>query len=126
MPMVRLPKLTPPGACRKTLRDGGKARDAASDITSHTLSLIGVNYNLAATRPSRASSGPIRYVFQQATGIVLPRKREQARVGETVAIDNRPGDVSSTPVASSFHRVCIWRQPLHYAPSRGGAVDPPA
>ena len=36
----------------KTLRDiGGKARDAASDITSYALSLIGVNYKFGGNTP---------------------------------------------------------------------------
>ena len=98
----------------KTLRDfGGKARDAASDITSYALSLIGVNYKFGGNTPEQGldCSGLIRYVFQQATGIALPRTaREQARVGETVAIDKlQPGDlVFFNTMKRAFSHVGIY------------------
>lgn len=115
----------------KTLRDfGGKARDAASDITSYALSLIGVNYKFGGNTPEQGldCSGLIRYVFQQATGIALPRTaREQARVGETVAIDKlQPGDLvffNTRRFQFSHVGLYLGDNRFIHAPSRGGAVE---
>jgi len=115
----------------KTLRDiGGKARDAASDITSYALSLIGVNYKFGGNTPEQGldCSGLIRYVFQQATGIALPRTaREQARVGETVAIDKlQPGDLvffNTRRFQFSHVGLYLGDNRFIHAPSRGGSVE---
>lgn len=122
---------TPLLRAERTLRDfGGKARDAASDITSYALSLIGVNYKFGGNTPEQGldCSGLIRYVFQQATGIALPRTaREQARVGETVAIDKlQPGDLvffNTRRFQFSHVGLYLGDNRFIHAPSRGGAVE---
>lgn len=122
---------TPLLRAERTLRDfGGKARDAASDITSYALSLIGVNYKFGGNTPEQGldCSGLIRYVFQQATGIALPRTaREQARVGETVAIDKlQPGDLvffNTRRYQFSHVGLYLGDNRFIHAPSRGGAVE---
>jgi len=122
---------TPLLRAERTLRDfGGKARDAASDITSYALSLIGVNYKFGGNTPEQGldCSGLIRYVFQQATGIALPRTaREQARVGETVAIDKlQPGDLvffNTRRFQFSHVGLYLGENRFIHAPSRGGAVE---
>ncbi|MCZ2135026.1 MAG: C40 family peptidase [Burkholderiales bacterium] len=115
----------------KTLRDfGSKARDTAGDITSYALSLIGVNYKFGGNSPEQGldCSGLIRYVFQQATGIALPRTaREQARVGESVAMEQlQPGDLvffNTRRFQYSHVGLYLGDNRFIHAPSRGGSVE---
>jgi len=104
----------------KSLRElGTKAKDTASEITSYALSLIGVDYKFGGNTPEQGldCSGLIRYVFQQATGMSLPRTaRDQARVGDAVSIDKlQPGDlVFFNTRRFQFSRWPVHRrQPLH-------------
>jgi cell wall-associated NlpC family hydrolase len=115
----------------KTLRDiGGKAKDTASEITSYALSLIGVDYKFGGNTPDQGldCSGLIRYVFQQATGLSLPRTaREQARVGQSVAIDKlQPGDLvffNTRRFQFSHVGLYVGDNRFIHAPSRGGSVE---
>lgn len=115
----------------RNLRDlGGKARDTASDITSYALSLIGVDYRFGGNTPDQGldCSGLIRYVFQQATGMSLPRSaRDQARVGESVSRDKlQPGDLvffNTRRFQFSHVGLYIGDNRFVHAPSRGGAVQ---
>lgn len=133
MPAAAAPKddSTPLLRAEKSLRDfGGKAKDTASDITSYALSLIGVDYRFGGNTPDQGldCSGLIRYVFQQATGLSLPRSaREQARVGESVGKDNlQPGDLvffNTRRFQFSHVGLYIGDNRFIHAPSRGGAVQ---
>jgi len=133
MPVSAAPKddSTPLLRAEKTLRDiGGKAKDTASDITSYALSLIGVDYRFGGNTPDQGldCSGLIRYVFQQATGLSLPRSaREQARVGESVGRDSlQPGDLvffNTRRFQFSHVGLYIGDNRFIHAPSRGGAVQ---
>lgn len=122
---------TPMLRAEKTLREiGSKAKDTASDITSYALSLIGVDYKFGGNTPDQGldCSGLIRYVFQQATGISLPRTaREQARVGQSVAIDKlQPGDLvffNTRRFQFSHVGLYIGDNRFIHAPSRGGSVE---
>lgn len=115
----------------KNLRDfGGKAKDTASDITSYALSLIGVDYRFGGNTPDQGldCSGLIRYVFQQATGLLLPRSaREQARVGESISKDKlQPGDLvffNTRRFQFSHVGLYIGDNRFIHAPSAGGAVQ---
>lgn len=122
---------TPLVRAEKSLRDlGVKAKDTASEITSYALSLIGVDYKFGGNSPEQGldCSGLIRYVFQQATGISLPRTaREQARVGESVAVDKlQPGDLvffNTRRFQFSHVGLYIGDNRFIHAPSRGGSVE---
>ena len=61
------------------------------------LSLVGIDYRYGGETPDRGldCSGLIRYVFQEVTGVTLPRTaKELSRVGEKVlARDLEPGDL---------------------------------
>jgi len=125
-------KASPPMArAEKTLRElGGRAKDTASEITSYALSLIGVDYKFGGNSPDQGldCSGLIRYVFQQATGISLPRTaREQARIGQSVAIDNlQPGDLvffNTRRFQFSHVGLYVGDNRFIHAPSRGGSVE---
>jgi cell wall-associated NlpC family hydrolase len=122
---------TPLLRAEKSLRDfGDKAKDTASEITSYALSLIGVDYRFGGNTPDQGldCSGLIRYVFQQATGLSLPRSaREQARVGESVSKDKlQPGDLvffNTRRFQFSHVGLYIGDNRFIHAPSSGGAVQ---
>ena len=115
----------------KSLRDfGDRAKDSAANITSYALSLIGVDYRFGGNSPDQGldCSGLIRYVFQQATGISLPRSaRDQARVGELISRDNlQPGDLvffNTRRFQFSHVGLYIGDNRFIHAPSSGGAVE---
>ncbi|MBL8310831.1 MAG: C40 family peptidase [Burkholderiales bacterium] len=122
----------------KALRDASSAlreasvtaRDTASEITSYALGLIGVSYKFGGNTPDQGldCSGLIRYVFQQATGIALPRTaRDQARVGESVAMDKlQPGDLvffNTRRFQFSHVGLYLGDNKFIHAPSRGGSVE---
>lgn len=113
------------------LRDlGDQAKDTASEITSYALSLIGVDYRFGGNTPDQGldCSGLIRYVFQQATGLSLPRSaREQSRLGESISKDNlQPGDLvffNTRRFQFSHVGLYIGDNRFIHAPSSGGAVQ---
>lgn len=115
----------------KALRNfGDKAQDSAANITSYALSLIGVDYRFGGNTPESGldCSGLIRYVFQQATGISLPRSaREQARVGESIKRDDlQPGDLvffNTRRFQFSHVGLYVGDNRFIHAPSSGGAVE---
>ncbi len=122
---------TPLLRAEKSLRDfGGKAKDTASEITTYALSLIGVDYRFGGNTPDQGldCSGLIRYVFQQATGLSLPRSaREQAHIGESVSKDKlQPGDLvffNTRRFQFSHVGLYIGDNRFIHAPSSGGAVQ---
>ena len=66
-------------------------------MTDYALELIGVRYKFGGETPEKGldCSGLVKYVFEQVTGVTLPRSaREQATVGEKVDLDAlKPGDL---------------------------------
>lgn len=94
------------------------------------LGLIGVDYRYGGTTPERGldCSGLVRYVFQEVTGVTLPRtSKEMARLGGRVASgDLRPGDlVFFNTLRSPFSHVGIYlaENRFIHAPHRGGEVE---
>lgn len=135
VPVAAAPKAkdtsTPVLRAETALRDfGDKAKDAASEITSYALSLIGVDYRFGGNTPDQGldCSGLIRYVFQQATGLSLPRSaREQSRLGESVSKEKlQPGDLvffNTRRFQFSHVGLYIGDNRFIHAPSSGGAVQ---
>ncbi len=115
----------------KNLREmGGRAVDGAADISSTALSLIGVNYKFGGNTPEQGldCSGFVRYVFQQATGINLPRSsRDQAKVGQSVDKDQlQPGDLvffNTRRFQFSHVGLYLGNNRFVHSPSSGGAVE---
>ena len=115
----------------KSLRDfGDKAKDSAANITSYALALIGVDYQVGGNTPDQGldCSGLIRYVFQQATGISLPRSaRDQARVGQSIKRDDlQPGDLvffNTRRFQFSHVGLYIGENRFIHSPSKGGTVE---
>jgi|GEM_PF-1265213 len=107
-----------------------RASDAIAAVTSHALSLIGVRYKFGSENPERGldCSGLIRHVFQQATGLSLPRSaREQARIGDSVALNElQPGDLvffNTRRFQFSHVGIYLGNNQFIHAPSRGKAVE---
>ena len=73
------------------------AWDAARTLTSAALDLIGIRYKWGGTTPDTGldCSGLVQFVFQQTTGVTLPRSaKEMSRLGDKVALaDLQPGDL---------------------------------
>ncbi len=68
-----------------------KAWSDAQDVAGFALGLIGVNYKWGGDTPARGldCSGLIRYVFQEVTGVTLPRTaKELSRIGESVSLSD--------------------------------------
>lgn len=74
-----------------------KVRTGALDLTLYALSLIGVEYRYGGNEPDSGldCSGLVQHVFQQVTGITLPRtSKEMSQVGDKVARHElQPGDL---------------------------------
>ncbi len=102
----------------------------AQELSTVALSLIGVDYKYGGESPATGldCSGLVRYVFQQVTGVTLPRTaKAMSRVGDKVALaDLRPGDlVFFNTRRFPFSHVGIYlgdNQFIH-APSRGKEVE---
>jgi cell wall-associated NlpC family hydrolase len=67
------------------------------DLAVYALGLIGVEYRYGGEEPASGldCSGLVRHVFQQVTGVTLPRTaKELSRLGDKVARDQlQPGDL---------------------------------
>jgi hypothetical protein len=92
--------------------------------------LIGVEYKFGGNTPDTGldCSGFVRYVFQQATGISLPRSsREQAKVGKQVDKNQlEPGDLvffNTRRFQFSHVGVYLGDNRFIHSPSRGGSVE---
>src|SRR5690242_11301047 len=62
----------------------GKVWTGAQDVTIYALGLIGVTYKFGGNTPDSGldCSGLVRYVFQEVTGVTLPRTaREMSTLG---------------------------------------------
>jgi len=103
---------------------------SAQDLAIYALGLIGVDYRYGGSSPEHGldCSGLVRYVFQEAVGVTLPRtSREMARLGGRVAqADLRAGDLVFFNTRSSpFSHVGIYLGDNRFihAPHRGGEVE---
>ncbi|MBS1175176.1 MAG: mepH [Burkholderiaceae bacterium] len=68
----------------------------AQKLLGKAMQLIGVKYRYGGTSPETGldCSGYVQYVYKNAVGVSLPRTAsEQARVGDNVGSDMRPGDM---------------------------------
>ncbi len=104
--------------------------DRAGDLVIHALSLIGVKYKWGGNNPEAGldCSGLVRHVFNEVTGMVLPRdSRSMSKVG--AAIDKselQPGDlVFFNTLRKPFSHVGIYigDDRFVHAPRRGKEVE---
>ncbi|NDP42842.1 MAG: C40 family peptidase [Aromatoleum sp.] len=102
----------------------------ARDLTSSALELLGVRYKWGGSAPRTGldCSGLVQYVFQQVTGVTLPRSaKEMSRVGEQIALgDLMPGDLvffNTRRFAYSHVGIYLGDNRFIHAPRRGREVE---
>ena len=101
----------------------------AQDLAIYALGLIGVGYRYGGETPDRGldCSGLVRFVFQQVTGVTLPRtSRELARIGAPVKRgDLQAGDLvffDTRRFPFSHVGIYLGDDRFIHAPSRGSEV----
>lgn len=106
------------------------AWQSAQDLSFFALGLIGIDYKFGGTTPETGldCSGLVRYVFQQVTGVTLPRTaKEMSRVGDHVALsDLKPGDLvffNTRRFAFSHVGIYLGDNRFIHAPRRGREVE---
>ena len=70
----------------------------AQDLAIYALGLIGVDYRFGGTTPERGldCSGLVRYVFQQVTGVMLPRAPQACEYLSIISSSSAVGRFHST------------------------------
>ena len=108
----------------------GKVWSGAQDVAIYALGMVGVDYRFGGNTPEIGldCSGLVRYVFQEVTGVTLPRtSKEMSSLGATVAAaDLRPGDlVFFNTRRFQFSHVGIYLGDSRFihAPSSGSEVE---
>jgi cell wall-associated NlpC family hydrolase len=103
--------------------------DGTREVALFALSLVGIEYRYGGATPEGGldCSGLIRYVFQEVTGVTLPRTaKELSRLGRRVpAQDLEPGDLvffNTRRFANSHVGIYLGGDRFVHAPSRGGEV----
>ena len=106
------------------------AQSLAQDLTSTALDLIGIRYQWGGSTPQTGldCSGLVRFVFQQVTGVTLPRTaRDMSRLGEQVApTELQPGDLvffNTQRFAFSHVGIYLGDNRFVHAPRRGREVE---
>ena len=101
----------------------------ASDLVVGALGLLGIGYRLGGNTPASGfdCSGLVRYVFQTAVGLDLPRRAEEiSRVGAKIDRNElKPGDlVFYKTLRKTFSHVGIYlgNNRFIHSPSSGGSV----
>ena len=102
----------------------------AQDLAIYALGLIGIDYRYGGETPEAGldCSGLVRYVFQQVTGVTLPRtSKELSRVGAPVARkDLKPGDLvffNTRRFAFSHVGIYLGDDRFIHAPRTGSEVE---
>jgi cell wall-associated NlpC family hydrolase len=106
------------------------AWNGAQDVAIYALGLIGVDYRFGGETPEGGvdCSGLVRYVFQQVTGVTLPRTaKELSRLGNKVAsADLAPGDLvffDTRRFPFSHVGIYLGDSRFIHAPSTGSEVE---
>jgi len=101
----------------------------AGELVTDALGLIGISYRMGGSTPQSGfdCSGMVRYVFQNALGLNLPRRAEEiSRVGTKVdRSELKPGDlVFYRTLRKTFSHVGIYlgNNRFIHAPHTGAAV----
>ena len=124
------PVLTLAGSASAVRAAASSAWEAARNLTSTALGLIGIRYKWGGATPDTGldCSGLVQFVFQQATGVTLPRSaREMSRLGDKIALaDLRPGDLvffNTRRFAFSHVGIYLGDNRFIHAPRRGREVE---
>ena len=119
------------GSARATVSEvAGKVRDGAQDLAVYALGLLGVRYRFGGESPESGldCSGLVRHVFQQVTGVTLPRTaKEMSRVGDGIARHElEPGDLvffNTRRMPFSHVGIYLGGNRFVHAPARGREVE---
>jgi cell wall-associated NlpC family hydrolase len=127
-PAAEAPALAHAGAAVREATEG--ALRAAERLTASALGLIGIRYKWGGATPQSGldCSGLVQFVFQQVTGVTLPRSaKEMSRLGEKVALSElKAGDLVFFDTRRfSFSHVGIYLGDNRFihAPRRGREVE---
>ena len=108
----------------------GKVWSGAQDVAVYALGLLGVNYKFGGNTPEAGldCSGLVRYVFQEVTGVTLPRtSKEMSTLGARIQpSDLQPGDLvffNTRRFAFSHVGIYLGDNRFVHAPSRGSEVE---
>ena len=100
------------------------------DLAAYALSLIGVSYRFGGNTPEQGldCSGLVQHVFQQVTGVTLPRTaKEMSRIGGSVAKKElAPGDLvffNTRRFAFSHVGIYLGDNRFIHAPRTGRDVE---
>jgi len=103
--------------------------DGTRELGMFALSLVGIDYRYGGDTPERGldCSGLIHYVFQEVTGVTLPRtSKELSRIGRDVrAAELAPGDLvffNTRRFAFSHVGIYLGDQRFVHAPAAGKTV----
>jgi len=117
-------------AATKVKSAAANALESAQGLASAALDLIGIRYKWGGNTPETGldCSGLVRYVFQQVTGVTLPRTaKDISRLGTDVAIaDLQPGDLvffNTRRFAFSHVGIYLGNNQFVHAPRRGREVE---
>jgi hypothetical protein len=130
-PLPALAEEVPVRTLAQSTRDtAAAALQGAQNLALYSLSLIGVDYKFGGNTPEGGldCSGLVRYVFQEVTGVTLPRTaKELARLGDKVAVqDLQPGDLvffNTRKFPFSHVGIFLGDGRFIHAPSRGHEVE---
>lgn len=107
-----------------------KVWHGTQDLAAYALGLIGVSYRFGGSTPEAGldCSGLVHYVFQQVTGVTLPRTaKEMSRIGGAVARHElEPGDLvffNTRRFAFSHVGIYLGGDEFIHAPRRGREVE---
>jgi len=108
----------------------GKVWSGAQDVAIYALGLIGVDYKFGGNTPASGldCSGLVRYVFQEVTGVTLPRTaKEMSGLGSKVQLDDlKPGDLvffNTRRFQFSHVGIYLGDNRFIHAPSTGSEVE---
>ncbi len=121
----------PGSALARSAKDAAaSAFSGAQDVAIYALGLIGVDYRFGGETPEGGvdCSGLVKYVFQQVTGVTLPRTtKELSRLGSTVNhADLAPGDLvffNTRRLPFSHVGIYLGDNQFIHAPSTGSEVE---
>ncbi len=118
------------GLARSAKDAASYAFSGAQDVAIYALGLIGVDYRFGGETPEGGvdCSGLVKYVFQQVTGVTLPRTaKELSRLGSKVThADLAPGDLvffNTRRLPFSHVGIYLGDNRFIHAPSTGSEVE---
>ena len=108
----------------------GKVWHTTQDLAVYALGLIGVSYRFGGETPEAGldCSGLVRHVFQQVTGVTLPRTaKEMSQIGGAISMkDLAPGDLvffNTRRLAFSHVGIYLGDNRFIHAPRTGRDVE---